>query len=70
MERENRRKQDEYDEKVDVAKKRVRELNGRFAAWYYIVADTEYAKIHLSREDVIRAKAAGDDASGEPSATP
>ena len=53
VERENRRKQEEYDEKVDGAKKRVRELNGRFAAWYYIVSDEEYAKIHLSRDEVI-----------------
>ena len=54
VERENRRRQEEYDEQVDSAKKRVRELNGRFAAWYYIVSDEEYGKIHLSREDVVR----------------
>jgi len=58
VERENRRKQEEYDEKVDAAKKRVRELNGRFAAWFYIVSDEEYAKIHLSREDVVQEAAA------------
>ncbi len=54
VERENRRRQEEYDEKVDTAKKRVRELNGRFAAWFYIVSDEEYAKIHLSQDDVVR----------------
>jgi hypothetical protein len=39
VERENRRRQEEYDEQVESGKKRVRELNGRFAAWYYIVSD-------------------------------
>ncbi len=54
VERENRRRQEEYDEQVESGKKRVRELNGRFAAWYYIVSDEEYAKIHLSQDDVVR----------------
>jgi len=63
VERENRRKQEEYDEKIDAAKKRVRELNGRFASWYYIVSDEEYAKIHLSRDEVIQD--AADDASAD-----
>jgi hypothetical protein len=54
VERENRRKQEEYDAQVKAAQKRVRELNSRFADWYYIVSDTEYAKIHLDRAGVIQ----------------
>jgi len=54
VERENRRKQDDYDEKVKVAQKRVRELNGRFADWYYVVSDKEYAKIHLGRNSMVQ----------------
>lgn len=57
VERENRRKQDEYDEKIKNAQKRVRELNGRFADWYYVVSDKEYEKIHLTRDSVIQKKA-------------
>jgi hypothetical protein len=57
VERENRRKQESYDEKVVDGKKRVEELNGRFADWYYIVSDEEFKKIHLDREAVIKAKA-------------
>lgn len=57
IERENRRKQDEYDDKVKAAQKRVRELNSRFADWYYVVSDKEYAKIHLTRDGVIQKKA-------------
>jgi hypothetical protein len=58
IERENRLAQEEYDEKLAAARKRVRELNNRFADWYYVVSDEEYAKIRLSRSGVIQAKPA------------
>jgi len=58
IERENRRKQDEYDDKVKAAQKRVRELNNRFADWYYIVSNKEYAKIHLTRDGIAQKKEA------------
>ncbi len=60
VERENRRKQDEYEEKMKAAKKKVRELNNRFADWYYVVSDKEYAKIHLGRADIVKAKEKAD----------
>ncbi|MGB8852917.1 MAG: DUF4340 domain-containing protein [Pirellulales bacterium] len=66
VERENRRKEEEYDGKVKAAQKRVRELNNRFADWYYVVPDAEYAKIHLDRAGVIQAKAADAAAKPEP----
>jgi hypothetical protein len=56
VERENRRKQDDYDDKVKAAQKRVRELNVRFADWYYVVSDKEYDKIHLGRDEMIQKK--------------
>ncbi|MFM8291725.1 MAG: DUF4340 domain-containing protein [Planctomycetia bacterium] len=56
VERENRRKQEEYDEKVKAAQKRVKELNARFADWYYVVSNAEYAKIHLDRAGVVQKK--------------
>ena len=56
VERENRRKQEAYDDKIDAGQKRVRELNGRFADWYYIVSEDEFNKIHLDREKVVKAK--------------
>ena len=58
IERENRRKQDDYDDRLKAAKRRVKELNGRFADWYYVVSDKEYAKIHLDRDSVVQ-RAAG-----------
>jgi hypothetical protein len=68
VERENRRKQDDYDDKVKAAQKRVRDLNGRFADWYYVVSDKEYAKIHLGRNSMVQkveAKAAQPAATAE-----
>ena len=72
VERENRRKQESFDEKVVEGKKRVAELNGRFADWYYIVSDEEFEKIHLNREAVIKAKAesASDTAQGSTGPVP
>jgi hypothetical protein len=58
VEAENRRRQEQYDEQVKAAKKRVRDLNNRFADWYYVVSDKEYDKIHLGRDAMIQKKAA------------
>lgn len=58
VERENRRKQDAYDDQVKTAHKRVRDLNNRFADWYYIVSNKEYAKIHLTRDGLAQKKEA------------
>ena len=56
IEKENKRKQEEFDEKVNQGKDRVKELNERFADWYYVISDEVYQKIHLSREDVVKKK--------------
>jgi hypothetical protein len=57
VERENRRKQEAFDEQIEAGRKRVRELNNRFADWYYIVSEKEFEKIHLDRAGVVRKKA-------------
>ena len=69
VEQENRRAQEAYDEKLEASRKRVRELNNRFADWYYVVSDAEYAKIRLKRADVIETKPA-DEAPAAPAAAP
>lgn len=56
VEAENRRKQEQYDEQVKGAQKKVRDLNDRFADWYYVVSDKEYDKIHLGRDAMIQKK--------------
>ena len=57
IENEFQKKLDDRKDKIEKAKKRVVELNSRFAKWYYIVADDVYKKIHLSRENLIKDRA-------------
>ena len=56
IEKENKRKQDEYQEKLKKGQERVTELNARFADWYYIISDEVYRKIHLGLSDIIKKK--------------
>ncbi len=57
IEKANRRKQDEYDEKVKKGQERAKELNARFADWYYVVGDETYRKIHLGQAEIVKKKA-------------
>jgi hypothetical protein len=61
IEKENKRKQDEYDEKVKNGQKEVKDLNERFANWYYVISDDVFRKIHVNREDLIQKKEKKDD---------
>ncbi len=56
IEKENKRRQDDYDAKVKAGQEKVKQLNERFADWYYIISDDTYKKIHLGRKDIIKAK--------------
>lgn len=56
IKRENQRAQEEYQQKLEDGRKRVDELNARFADWYYIISDEVYRKIHLSRENIVTKK--------------
>jgi hypothetical protein len=56
VEKENQRKQDAYDKQVEDGRKLAKQLNSRFADWYYVVSDATYKKIHLRRDDVIKKK--------------
>ncbi|MBS0209879.1 MAG: DUF4340 domain-containing protein [Planctomycetes bacterium] len=55
-EKENARLKDEYDAKVAAGKKRVGELNARFADWYFVISDKTYRKIHLTRDSIVKKK--------------
>ena len=56
IQKENQKKEEEYKEKLKKGEERVKELNARFADWYYVIADDVYQKIHLSRKDVVKKK--------------
>lgn len=48
------RKQSEYEDKIKRGRERVKELNDRFADWYYVISNDVYKKIHLSRAEVLK----------------
>ncbi|MDE0817490.1 MAG: hypothetical protein OSA92_07515, partial [Pirellulaceae bacterium] len=54
--KENARRTQEYQDKLEVARNRVRELNERFEKWYYLIDEKVYNQIHLSNTDLISAK--------------
>ncbi len=68
IERENKRKEDEYQQQVTAGQKKVKDLNDRFADWYYVISDEVYRKIHLARTDAVQAKKA--EAAGAAPASP
>jgi hypothetical protein len=70
IEKENKRKQDDYDDKVKKGQERARELNARFADWYYVVNDATFRKIHLGAGDVIMQKPKEEKDSKAGAATP
>ena len=46
-----------YEEKVAAGKKKVQELNARFAQWYYVISDENFQKLRLSRKGLVKDKA-------------
>jgi hypothetical protein len=58
IKRENDRKLTEYREKKTKAENRVKELNSRFADWYYVVSEDVYKKLRLGRTDFVKESAA------------
>jgi hypothetical protein len=56
IQKENKKKDDEYEEKKKKGEEHVKELNARFADWYYVIADDVYQKIHLGRKDLVKKK--------------
>jgi hypothetical protein len=64
IEKENKRKQEEYNQQIVDCKKKAAELNLRFADWYYVISDEVYRKIHLSRSEIVVKKPKKEPAKG------
>jgi hypothetical protein len=62
----NKRKTDEYEASVKKGKERAKQLNDRFADWFYLISDDDYKKVHITKSDVIKKKAAAADTTGLP----
>ncbi len=56
IEKENQRRLDEHQDKIETGQLRVTELNTRFGDWYYVISNNVYKKIHLSRAEVLTKK--------------
>ena len=56
IQKENKRKQETYDSAIQKGQDRVKELNERFADWYYVISDDVYKKIHLGSKEIIKKK--------------
>lgn len=52
--KDNQRKQDEYRDKIKLGKAKVKELNDRFADWFYVISDDVYKKVHLDRRKIVK----------------
>lgn len=63
----NQRLLDSRKEKIDAARKKVQELNARFADWYYLIDDASFKQLMLKRDVLIGPKTAAGD-SGAPAA--
>lgn len=54
----NQQKLDSRNEKISEARKKVLELNARFAEWYYVVNESAYKKLKIPRDQLIVEKGA------------
>jgi hypothetical protein len=53
---ENDKKIKEHEESLAKGRKRAKDLNDRFADWFYIISEDSYKKLHLTRADVVKKK--------------
>ena len=61
IEQENQQKQQEYESKLEQGRTRAGELTDRFADWYYVISDSVYNNIRLTRADIVEPAEAGGD---------
>ncbi len=55
---ENEAKQQAYEQELEAGRARARELTDRFADWYYVIADSVYDNVRLTRADIVEASEA------------
>ena len=53
--KQNQRKLDERNDRLEEAKRRVRDLNARFADWYYVIPEATYSKLRFKRPELFQA---------------
>ena len=50
--KQNQRMMDERKDRLEDAERRVRDLNARFADWYYVIPEATYSKLRFKRADL------------------
>ena len=67
----NQRKIDERNDRLEKAQKRVKELNARFADWYYVISEDVYKKLRVTQAELVtKPQAEGGQPGGLPSGLP
>ncbi|TWU47688.1 DUF4340 domain-containing protein [Rubripirellula reticaptiva] len=61
--KENQRMLDARKDQIEIAERKVRELNERFADWYYVIPEDTYSKLTIKRDDLF--ESASDAAAAE-----
>ena len=56
--KQNQRMMDERKDRLEDAQRRVRDLNARFADWYYVIPEATYSKLRFKRADLFEQPAA------------
>ncbi len=67
--KDNTRLLDDRKDRMEAARKKAAELNARFSDWYYEISDSEYKRIRLTLDDLIKKKTPAAPA-GTPTAPP
>ncbi len=58
--KENRRIMDDRKDRLTTAQQRVRELNARFADWYYVIPEETFTQLRIKRDALLQSGATGD----------
>ena len=66
----NKNKKAAYEKKLKAGRDRVKELNVRFAEWYFVISDDIYKKIHLNRDAIVKKKEKEDDDTAQGTTVP
>src|SRR4029078_3011426 len=73
IEAENKTKQEKYDADVKAGREKAKELNAKFADWYYVISDSTFPGGNVDPTALIRKKrgtGAAPGAGGPPNAGP
>jgi hypothetical protein len=66
IEADNKKKTDDYNAAIKKGKERAKQLNDRFADWYYFISEDDYKKVHVGRAEIVKKKSAPEGGAAAP----